>query len=231
MRAFSFASIFCGTDAINLTEQSLRSMSKKLLFAKSCVAYLFFANASLMPILAHAQAIITTLGSPFPMYNGNDLSAWQRSGNQNGNASWQLSDKEISVTQGHGLLVSRLSVPDFELEFDYWVSDKSLVTVFFRCANPGDITSETADEVSLVNQGNGVGAGSISLLSNMKSSKVSNQWNHIKISAIGTQIMVTLNGVTNQVRDTRFSSGPIAINYSGGELRLKNIYVTIPGRW
>jgi hypothetical protein len=183
------------------------------------------------PMIAYSQAIITSLGAPIPMSNGADLSAWKSQGARNGNASWQLENNEIKVTQGQGILVSHLSVPDFQLALDYWVSDKTKATIFFRCVNPESINTDTAYEVSLVNEAGGLGAGSILALNKVKPTQVANQWNHIQISAIGTQLSVTLNGVTHQVTDTRFSSGPIAINYLGGELRLKNIYLTIPGRW
>jgi hypothetical protein len=206
-------------------------MLKNTFPKKGFSAYLLLVGLAFISLHAHSQAIITSLGSPIPLYNGSDLSAWQGSGKGNGNASWQLSDQEISVTQGHGLLVTRLSVPDFIVEFDYWVDKDAQVSTFFRCANPEDINTETAYEVTLVNQLNGIGAGSIFLLNKLKPSKVANQWNHIKISAIGTDLSVTLNGVTHQVLDTRFASGPLAINYLGGEFRLKNVYFTIPGRW
>ncbi len=203
------------------------TFSIKNYFASFSVVGVFF----LMPVPVYSQAIITTLGSAFPMSNGSDLSAWKTNRGGYGNASWQVDDKEIKVTQGQGLLVSRLSVPDFQIAFDYWVSDKTQATVFFRCVNPGDINTNTAYEVTLVNQARGSGAGSILSLNKVKPIKVANQWNHMQISAIGTELSVTLNGITHQVRDTRFGAGPIAMNYMGGELRLKNIYVTIPGRW
>jgi hypothetical protein len=180
-----------------------------------------------MSIPAFSQAILTKDGSSFPMFNGADFSAWT----QTGNASWQIIDKEPSVTQGSGMLVSKLSVPDFQIEFDYWVSNGAQATFYFRCTDPNTINTETAYEVTLVNQANGVGAGSISSLSKAKFNRVSNQWNHIQISAIGNKLSVTLNGVVNQVIDTRFSTGPIAVNYRGGVLRLKNFNFTIPGRW
>jgi hypothetical protein len=174
-----------------------------------------------------SQAILTKVGSSFSMFNGADLSAWT----QTGNASWQIANKELSVTQGSGMLVSRLSVPDYIIEFDYWVSDSARANIYFRCTNPNVIDTETAYEVPLVNKANGVGAGSIWLLSKVKPNQVANQWNHMQISAVGNQISVTLNGIVSQVTDTRFSAGSIAMNYQAGELRLKNINVTIPGRW
>ncbi len=187
----------------------------------------FLCSLVWTPISANSQAMITTLGSPFPLLNGSDLSAWT----PKGNASWQINNKELDITQGQGTLVSRLSVPDIQVEFDYWVSDSARASVFFRCTNPDVINADTAYEVSLVNGPDGLGAGSIRLLGKVKPTQVANQWNHMKISAIGKKISVTLNGVTDQVIDTRFNAGPLAMNYQGGDFRLKNIYVTIPGRW
>ena len=219
-------------DAIHLSESLQSSMLKNTFSIKNYFAYLSVVGIFIwMPMPVYSQAIITTLGSAFPMTNGSDLSAWKANKGGSGNASWQIDNKVIKVTQGHGLLVSRLSVPDFQVAFDYWVSDKTQATVFFRCVNSDDINTDTAYEVTLVNQAGDSGAGSILSLNKLKPTQVANQWNHMQIDAIGTQLSVTLNGVTHQVRDTRFGSGPIAINYLGGELRLKNVYITIPGRW
>jgi hypothetical protein len=174
-----------------------------------------------------SQAILTKVGSSFPLFNGSDLSAWTKTGN----ASWQIANNELSVTQGSGMLVSRLSIPDYVIEFDYWVSDSAQASFYFRCTDPNTINTDTAYEIPLINKANGVGAGSILLLNKVKPNQVANQWNHIQISAIGTQISVTLNGIASQVTDTRFSAGSFAMNYQAGELRLKNLNATIPGRW
>lgn len=174
-----------------------------------------------------AQAILNKIGSSFPMFNGANLSAWT----QTGNAAWVINGQEIEVNQGGGMLISRLSVPDFQVEFDYWVSNNAQLSIYFRCMNPGFISAETAYKVPLTNQSKDFGVGSIVPLSKSKAIQVTNQWNHIQISAIGTQLSVTVNGVVNQVVDTRFSAGPIAIDYRGGDLRLKDMNFTIPGRW
>ena len=188
---------------------------------------LFVCSLTWVPASVNSQAIITTLGSPFPLLNGSDLSSWA----PNGNASWQVNNREIDVTQGHGMLVTLLSVPDIQVEFDYWVSSDAQVSVFFRCMNPDVINAETAYEVSLVNRAGGLGAGTILMLDKVKPTQVANQWNHMKISVVGSQLVITLNGITSQVTDTRFNAGPLALNYQGGDFRVKNIYITIPGRW
>ncbi len=174
-----------------------------------------------------AQAILTKTGASFPMFNGADISAWKPSGN----ATWIVNNQEVDVTQGAGTLVSKLSVPDFQVEFDYWVSNNAQASIYFRCTNTNSINAETAYEVPLTNQSKTVGAGSIRLLSNLRDSQVAQQWNHILISGNGSQLSVTLNGVVNQAVDTRHNKGPIAIDFQGGELRLKNMNFIIPGRW
>jgi len=129
------------------------------------------------------------------------------------------------------MLVTLLSVPDIQVEFDYWVSSDAKVSVFFRCMNTDVINAETAYEVSLVNRAGGLGAGTILMLDKVKPTQVANQWNHMKISVVGSQLAITLNGIASQVTDTRFNAGPLALNYQGGDFRVKNIYITIPGRW
>jgi len=174
-----------------------------------------------------SQAILTKIGSSFPMFNGADLSAWT----QMGNAAWQVSNNQITVNQGSGMLVSKLAQPDYRIDFDYWVSENSEASIFIRCSNPNVINSETAFEIALSNQAN-QGAGSIVTINKVSPTRVTNQWNHIQVSAIGSKISITLNGVTNQITDTRFGAGgPMAVNYQHGEMRLKNFNVTIPGRW
>lgn len=161
------------------------------------------------------------------MFNGADLSAWT----QMGNAAWQVSNNQITVNQGSGMLVSKLAQPDYRIDFDYWVSENSEASIFIRCSNPNVINSETAFEIALSNQAN-QGAGSIVTINKVSPTRVTNQWNHIQVSAIGSKISITLNGVTNQITDTRFGAGgPMAVNYQHGEMRLKNFNVTIPGRW
>ncbi len=178
--------------------------------------------------LSLSQAILTKIGSSFPMFNGSDLSAWT----QTGNANWQVSSNQLLANQGSGLLISKLTAPDYQIDFDYWVTDNSQAVIFIRCTNKDVINTDTAYQISLFNRDNSQGAGSIATLNNVAATIVANQWNHMQISVIGSQISVTLNGVNSQVTDTRFGSGGrVAINYQAGELRLKNFNITIPGRW
>lgn len=180
------------------------------------------------PVLVYSQAMLTKIGGSFSMFNGADLSAWT----QIGNAGWIVNSSDVSVTQGQGMLVSKLSQPDLLIDFDYWVGDHSQASLYFRCSDPNVINSETAYEIILVDQTkNNLGAGSIVNLMKMKLTPVSNQWNHMQISGIGNNLSITLNGSSSQIVDTQFAAGPFAIAYRAGGLRLKNLNVTVPGRW
>ena len=197
-------------------------MPLRLLQLLSLVFLMGFSSLSL------SQAILTKIGSSFSMLNGSDLSAWK----QTGNANWQASSNQLLANQGSGMLISKLAAPDYQIDFDYWVTGNSQAFIFVRCTNQDVINTDTAYQILLVNQGNNKGAGSITTLNNVAATIVADQWNHMQISVIGTQISVTLNGVNSQMTDTRFGSGGrIAIYYQAGELRLKNFNVTIPGRW
>ena len=197
-------------------------MPLRLLQLLSLVFLMGFSSLSL------SQAILTKIGSSFSMLNGSDLSAWK----QTGNANWQASSNQLLANQGSGMLISKLAAPDYQIDFDYWVTGNSQAFIFVRCTNQDVINTDTAYQILLVNQGYNKGAGSITTLNNVAPTIVADQWNHMQISVIGTQISVTLNGVNSQMTDTRFGSGGrIAINYQAGELRLKNFNVTIPGRW
>jgi len=177
---------------------------------------------------SHSQAILTKSGSSFPMFNGSDLSAWL----QSGNANWRVNGNEVIVNQGQGMLLSKFGAPDFQIDFDYWVGDGTQASLFIRCLNANVINPDTAYEVRLSNAVTGAGgAGSIVNTMKLKPSARVNQWNHLQVSAMGNQISVTINGATGSVVDTRFAAGPVAVNYQGGDLRLKNFNFTIPGRW
>ena len=60
-----------------------------------------------------------------------------------------------------------------------------------------------------------------------------NQWNKVIISSQSNKISVTLNGVTiaNKMDYPNFSSGPFAIGFGGGNLKIANFTAIIPGRW
>jgi hypothetical protein len=55
-----------------------------------------------------------------------------------------------------------------------------------------------------------------------------NQWNSYEIIAKGSRLVAILNGVvTVDVQDSKFSSGPIALQYGAGIVRFRNIEIGV----
>lgn len=104
-----------------------------------------------------------------------------------------------------------------------------------HCIDPNHISSDTALEINLSNVAiKKYGAGSVvGEIKGQSTPTVANQWNSVMISSISNQLTITINGITtvNQANYFKFPSGPLAIQYGGGELKIANLNATIPGRW
>lgn len=179
---------------------------------------------------SQAQVIQTAVGSPFSMFAGQNFSAWT----QQGNANWQIVDHQALMNQGAGWLIGKLPLTDFEIETDYWLGEQTQASLFVRCINTRFVSPETAYQINLSdNPIHGYGAGSLVGIAKAPRVKTQSRWNTLKVSARGAYLNVWLNGqaVVNNVYDTRFANGPIALSVEGGEFRIRSFNVTIPGRW
>ena len=57
--------------------------------------------------------------------------------------------------------------------------------------------------------------------------KAGGQWNTMEITAKGSQFTVVFNGVVtvNNVQDSKFASGPIALQYGGGVVKFRKVEI------
>ena len=56
--------------------------------------------------------------------------------------------------------------------------------------------------------------------------KAGGQWNTMDITAKGSQLTVLFNGVqTVDVQDSKFASGPIALQYGGGVVKFRKVEI------
>jgi hypothetical protein len=56
--------------------------------------------------------------------------------------------------------------------------------------------------------------------------KAAGRWNTYEITAKGDRLVVVLNGVqTADARDSRFKSGPIALQSAAGTIRFRKVHV------
>ena len=52
------------------------------------------------------------------------------------------------------------------------------------------------------------------------------QWNNYEITARGSRLVVTLNGMPMvDIEDSQFAEGPIALQYGAGTVKFRNVRV------
>lgn len=138
------------------------------------------------------------------------------------------------MTQGGGWLVSKLPVKNVVIDLQYWVDKHTQASLYVRCTDTNFISRETAYQINLSNKViDGYGAGALVGTTQVSPQKVSGQWNTLRVSVIDSYLNVWMNEnkVIDNLFNTRFSNGPIALHATGGEFRIQTFNVTIPGRW
>jgi len=178
----------------------------------------------------YGQVIQNLQGGSFSLFNKQDFSAWTIQGN----ANWHFEDSLVVADQGGGLLVSKVNLNNFILEFDYWLINNSQSALFLRCTNPGVINSNTAYKINLSNHiSPSIDGDSFVDLPKLINQNVSRKWNTVKISFINNQFNLNFNNnsIIENLINNQFNSGPIAIGLVDGVLKLRNLRITIPGRW
>lgn len=181
--------------------------------------------------ISFAQALQTRIGGAFSLFNGQDTSAWNRVGN----ANWYPINNGVAADQGSGLLVGRFAFTDYQVEFEYWIDDKTQFSLFTHCLDSNYISTRTALEINLSNNVSGeYGPGSIvGLKKAISIPSILNRWNTVFISSLSNQLTIIINGtkVIDSFDSGRFTSGPFAIQFNGGNIKITNFSATIPGRW
>jgi len=177
-----------------------------------------------------SQVITTSVGGSFPLFNGQDTSAW----NKTGNANWYPINNGVAVNQGSGMLVGKYSFTDYQLQFNYKIDGGTQFSLFTHCLDPNNIVPNSAIEINLSSTpSKGYGAGSVMGLIKAPKILVVNQTNTVFISSESNQLTVILNGVTvaNKLDYQNFQTGPLAIQFGGGKLEITNFSAIIPSRW
>lgn len=194
-----------------------------LLFLCICVASLYVKPCN-------AQAILQKEGGTFSLFQGQDFSAWS----QVGNANWQIQQQQLIANQGAGTLVGRIAFADFDFQIDYRVDPLTQASVFVHCITPQEITRDTAYQINMGDAPiEGFGPGSLVGALHAPTIQTADGWNTLIIKSRQNRLTITLNGVevASEFIVNRFPSGPIAIRYAGGNLAIKSMTASIPGRW
>ena len=161
------------------------------------------------------------------LLNGSDLSGWQVVGD----ANWRVEDRAARADQSTAasFLVSEDSFADFDLELEFWVDPTANSGVFLRCQDPGTITDTSCYEANIFDtrpdQTYRTGA-IVNVAEPAEFVYTGGQWNRMTITADGPRLQVTLNGRTMvDAEDSRFASGPIALQYAAGRVMFRNVRI------
>ena len=143
--------------------------------------------------------------------------------NRIGDANWRMIDGAVQADKGTGFLVSKNTYTDFQIRAEFWVDADANSGIFIRLSDPKTVTAVNAYEVNIYDKrpDPSYGTGAIVDIAKVQPMpKAAGQWNVYEITAQGTQLIVTLNGVrTVDVRDSKHASGPIALQYAPGVVK------------
>jgi hypothetical protein len=153
--------------------------------------------------------------------------------NRVGDANWRLEDGYVQADLGgkdSSFLVTKQSYKDFEVRAEFWVDSTANSGVFIRCSDPNKITAANSYEVNIFDSRPDPSYGTGSIVNVAKVSpmpRAGGQWNTMHITAKGPEMTVVFNGVVtvNAVRDSKFASGPIALQYGTGVVKFRKVDV------
>ena len=157
------------------------------------------------------------------------LENWNRVGNANWRAAEGVIQADRKTDKASSFLMTKNSYADFQIRVEFWVSDDANSGIYMRCSDLKNITDKTCYEANIFDQRAepkfGTGAiVHISPISPMP--KAGGKWNTYEITAKGTRLTVTLNGVrTADASDGKFTSGPIGLQYAAGVVKFRKVQI------
>jgi hypothetical protein len=171
------------------------------------------------------QRVDAQSGTWTTLLDGTTLKGWDIVGD----ANWEVKDGAVQATRGTGFLVTPASYRDFQITVEFWVSEDANSGVFIRCQNPKSITAMNAYEVNVYDRrpDPAFRTGAIvDIAKPMVTVDAGGRWNTYDITALGSRLSVTLNGMrTVDVEHQGFSDGPIALQYGAGTVRFRNVRI------
>ena len=175
--------------------------------------------AACAPFGADMNKMVTLL-------DGSNMNEWNRVGD----ANWRIEDGSAMADKGIGFLVSKKSYKDFYLVAEFWSDAKANSGIFIRCTDAQKITATNSYEVNIFDQRPDVSYGTGAIVGVATVSPMphaAGRWNTFEITARGPQLWVSLNGsrTVDGVRDTRFPSGPVALQYAAGIIKFRKVQI------
>jgi hypothetical protein len=161
------------------------------------------------------------------MLDASNMGDWNRIGD----ANWRQADGAVvadkKVAEGSAFLVSKSSYKDFQIRAEFWVDDDANSGIFIRCTDPQKITATNSYEVNIYDKRPDPSYGTGAIVNFAKVDpmpKAGGKWNTFEITAKGPQLTVVLNGTkTVDIQDSKFASGPFALQYAGGVVKFRKV--------
>jgi len=156
---------------------------------------------------------------------------WDRAGT----ANWRLYRGAVMADaqtgKGSSFLVSKNNYTDFQLRVEFWASHDANSGIFIRLSDPKTITATNSYEVNIYDkrpdQAYRTGA-IVDVAQPLAQINTGGKWNTLDITARGTRLIVVMNGTkTVDVDDRKFARGPLALQYSAGTVKFKNVRIRI----
>lgn len=151
--------------------------------------------------------------------DGQGINHW----NAIGDANWRVVDGALQADKGSGFLISKNSYADFEIKAEFWADENANSGIFIRLSDTKTVTAANSYEVNIFDKRPDPLYGTGAIVDYAKVNpmpKAAGKWNNYEIVAKGNQLTVKLNGVvTADIRDSKHSSGPIALQYAPGVVK------------
>lgn len=150
---------------------------------------------------------------------------------QIGEGNWSLFEGALQGKNGKmGYLVSANSYADFDIKAEFWADEDANSGIFIRCQDPKKVGADNSYEVNIFDKRPDQSYATCAIVDFAKvaqpAPKAANRWNTFDISARGDRLVVVLNGQqTVDVRDSKYKSGPIALQSAAGTIRFRSVMI------
>jgi hypothetical protein len=150
-----------------------------------------------------------------------------------GDVIWRAEDGAIvadkKTGKENGFLMTKKSYSNFQLRTEFWVSNDANSGIYMRCSDLKNIVDKTCYEANIFDERKDptYGTGAIVHISPISPMpKAGGKWNVYEITVKGDRMIVVLNGVTTaDARDSKFTSGPIGLQYAAGVVKFRKFQI------
>jgi hypothetical protein len=148
-----------------------------------------------------------------------------------GAGEWSFVDGTLQGKNGKlGYLVSKDAYTDFEIRAEFWADETANSGIFIRCQDRSKVGSDNSYEVNIFDKRPDPTYGTAAIVDTAKVAqpgpKAADRWNTFEITARGDRLVVVFNGQqTVDVRDSKYRSGPLALQSAGGTIRFRKLLI------